>query len=160
MTSGRGLNPIEAQLTYSVIGSFYDVHHELGFGFREYVYSLALERALIAKGHRVEREVAVNLYFRGLFLTRERADMLVDRKLIVENKAGERLPPDATEQLFGYLCATIFEIGLVLHYGREARPYRVICENRDKAHFVRSAGAELEMAKNETIERSPPPQPQ
>jgi GxxExxY protein len=159
MSTGRGFNAIEEQLTYSVIGSFKDVHRELGFGFREYVYSLALERALIAKGHCVEREVAVNVYFRGEFLTRERVDMLVDRKLIVENKAGEKLPPDATLQLFGYLCATIFEIGLVLHYGREARPYRVIYENRFKAHFVRSAAAEREMADAESTELPPPPQP-
>ena len=157
MTSERQLNPIEERLTYSVIGSFYDVHRELGFGFREYVYSLALERALIAKGHQVEREVAVNIYFRGDYLTRERVNMLVDRKLIVENKAGERLPPDSNGQLFGYLCATIFEIGLVLHYGREPRPHRVICENRYKAHFVRSVAAELEMDSRESIERFPPP---
>ena len=105
----------------------------------------ALERALIAKGHRVEREIAVNIFFRGEFLTRERVDMIVDNKLIVETKAGSRLPPDATDQLFGYLCATTFEVGLVLHYGRSARPYRVICENRFKAHFVRSLAAEREM---------------
>ncbi len=81
---------LEEALTHSVIGAFYEVHSELGFGFREYVYSLALERVLIAKGHRVEREVAVNIYFRGAQLTRERVDMLVDGKLMVENKAGER----------------------------------------------------------------------
>jgi GxxExxY protein len=138
MTSTRALSPVEERLTYSVIGSFYDVHRELGFGFREYVYSRALERALIAKGHRVEREVAVRIFFRGRLLTRERVDMVVDQKLIVENKAGERLPPDTTDQLFGYLCASLFEIGLVLHYGREPRPYRVIHENRFKAHFVQS----------------------
>jgi GxxExxY protein len=96
--------------------------------------------------------VAVNIYFRGEYLTRERVDMLVDQKLIVENKAGERLPPDANGQLFGYLCATIFEIGLVLHYGREPRPYRVICENRFKAHFVRSMAAEQEMVDSLSIE--------
>jgi GxxExxY protein len=128
----------EEELTHSVIGAFFEVHSELGFGFREYVYSLALERVLVAKGHRVEREVAVNIYFRGKFLTRERVDMLVDEKLIVENKAGERLRPDSNDQLFGYLCATLFEIGLLLHYGREARPYRVICENRFKAHYLKS----------------------
>ena len=58
--------------------------------------------------------------------------MVVDRKLIVENKAGERLPPDTTDQLSGYLCASLFEVGLVLHYGREPRPYRVIHENRSQ----------------------------
>ena len=56
---------LEEALTRSVIGSFYDVHRELGFGYRELIYALALERALVAKGHRVDREAAVMVYFRG-----------------------------------------------------------------------------------------------
>ena len=34
---------IEEGLSHSVIGAFFDVHHELGFGYREYIYALALE---------------------------------------------------------------------------------------------------------------------
>ena len=40
-------------LTYSVVGAFCDIHRGLGFGFREYLYSLALKlrfsRAQVAK---------------------------------------------------------------------------------------------------------------
>ena len=46
-------------MTASIIDSFFEVHKELGFGFREYIYTRALERLLIANGHKVEREVAV-----------------------------------------------------------------------------------------------------
>jgi GxxExxY protein len=56
---------LEEALTRSVIGAFYDVHRALGFGFREYIYALALERELVARGHRVDREVAVAVYYRG-----------------------------------------------------------------------------------------------
>ena len=34
------------------IDSFFEVHRELGFGFREYLYARALERLLIEKGHK------------------------------------------------------------------------------------------------------------
>jgi len=54
---------LSPELTEAVIGSFYDVHRQLGFGFREYIYDLALERDLVAKGHRVEREVSVMVLF-------------------------------------------------------------------------------------------------
>jgi hypothetical protein len=37
-------------------------------------------------------------------------------------------------QLFSYLCATNLEVGLLLHFGREPKFYRVICENRVKRH--------------------------
>jgi len=56
MTSKREGGLLEEALTRSVIGAFYDVHKKLGFGFREYLYALALERNLVAKGHRVDRE--------------------------------------------------------------------------------------------------------
>jgi hypothetical protein len=51
----------EEALTRSVIGAFYDVHRVLGFGFREHIYALALQRDLLAKGHRVDREAAVTV---------------------------------------------------------------------------------------------------
>ena len=123
---------IEEGLTRSVIGSFYDVHRELGFGYRELIYGLALERALIAKGHRVDRDVAVMVYFRGEPLARQTLDMIVDDKLVLELKSTAHLHPEATRQLFGYLSATNLEVGLLLHFGKEARFYRVIFENKYK----------------------------
>lgn len=123
---------IEEALTRSVIGSFYEVYRQPGFGFRELIYSLALERDLVAKGHRVDREVAVMVYFRGEPLARQTLDMIVDDKLVVELKSTVRLDPGATRQLFGYLSATDLELGLLLHFGKEARFYRVIFENKYK----------------------------
>lgn len=121
----------------SVIGSFYDVHRELGFGFRERIYSLAMERALVAKGHRVAREVDVMVYFRGEPLLRQTIDMIVDEKVVVENKSTERLHPNAYPQLYSYVYSTTIEVGLLLHFGREPKFKRVICENRFKVHYLR-----------------------
>jgi len=123
---------LHGDITASIIDSFFVVHKELGFGFREYVYTRALERLLIAKGHKVEREVAVMVYFRGEPLAYERMDMLVDGAVVIETKAREPLDPDAQEQLFAGLSATNLEVGLVLHFGKKARFYRVFFENRFK----------------------------
>ena len=137
MQAEDGCRLIEAALTRSVIGCFYRVHRELGFGYREYIYALALERELIHAGHRVAREVSVMVYYRGRPLARQTLDLVVDAKLVLEIKAGERLHPGATSQLFSYLCATDLELGLVLHFGREPAFHRVICENRLKQHARR-----------------------
>jgi GxxExxY protein len=123
---------LQGPLTGSILDSFRDVHRELGFGYREYIYALALERDLVAKGHRVDREVAVMVYYRGEPLARQTMDMIVDGKVVIENKASEHLHPMAQLQLFSYLCATDVEVGLLLHFGREATFQRVICENRLK----------------------------
>jgi GxxExxY protein len=132
---------LEKALTRSVIGAFYDVHRALGFGFREHIYALALQRDLIASEHRVDREVAVMVYHRGEPLAGQTLDMIVDEKLILEIKATEHLHPSATLQLFSYLCATNLEVGLLLHFGRAATFQRVICENRFKRHRSASSTA-------------------
>jgi GxxExxY protein len=128
-------------LTRSVIGAFFDLHWSLGFGFREHIYAMALERDLIAKGHRIDREVAVMVYHRGEPLARQILDMIVDEKLVNETKATEQLHPGARRQLFSYLSATTLEVGLLLHFGHEPKFYRVLCENRFKRHKAGSSAS-------------------
>jgi len=123
---------VHGELTSSIIGAMYEVFQELGYGYREYIYALALEQVLTAKGHRVRREVGALVYFRGKPLAKQVFDMVVDDTVIVEIKSTERLPENSTSQLFSYLCATKFEVGLVLHFGREAKAHRVVFENRLK----------------------------
>jgi GxxExxY protein len=86
----------------------------------------------VSSPHRVAREVAVMVYFRGEPLMLQVLDMIVDEKVVVESKSTERLPPTTSAQLFGYLAATKLEVGLILHFGREARAHRVLFENRFK----------------------------
>lgn len=133
-TNGSASLLLEEALTRSLIGLFFDVYNELGFGYRELIYSLALERDLVSKGHRVDREVAVMVHFRGEPLARQTLDMIVGDKLVLELKATAQLEPNATAQLFNYLCATTPELGLLLHFGRKARFHRVVYENRFKRH--------------------------
>src|SRR5438046_7775712 len=126
MTIRRQTGLLEERLTRAVIRSLFDVHGELGFGYREFIYAVALERDLRAKGHQVDREVAVMVYFRGEPLARQTLDMVVDERVIVEIKATERLHQSASPQLFSYLCSTTIEVGMLLHFGREPRFYRVV----------------------------------
>ena len=44
---------LEENLTRSVIGAFFEVYNNLGFGFLEHLYVMALERELMARGHQV-----------------------------------------------------------------------------------------------------------
>jgi GxxExxY protein len=123
---------LEEETTGAIIGAFLTVHAAFGFGYRELIYNLALERELHAMGHQVAREVGVMVHYRGEPLARQTLDMVVDAKVIVESKATEFLPPAADRQLFSYLCSTKLEVGLVLHFGPEPHYHRVICENRFK----------------------------
>lgn len=117
---------IEEELTKSIIGGFYSVYRALGFGFVEHIYSAALERELTHRGHRVGREVLVPVYYGGELAAYQRLDMLVDDRVVIENKTGERLSPMAERQLFNYLRCTNLEIGLLFHFGHEPKFHRVV----------------------------------
>ena len=95
------------------------------YGFLEHVYALALERELVARGHHVGREVSVNISYKGIILTAQRLDFVVDGKVIVENKSTQLLPPFTARQLYNYLRATNLKVGLLLHVGPEAKFYRL-----------------------------------
>jgi GxxExxY protein len=120
---------LEEEITRSIIGAFFTVYNTLGFGFLEHIYVMALERELIARGHQVAREVSVQVIYKGEVLSNQRIDMIVDGKVIIEAKAGAELPQYARHQLCNYLKATNFEVGLLLHFGANARIYREIRSN-------------------------------
>ena len=131
---------IHESLTAAVIGAFFDVYNELGPGLPEHVHVLALERELVSRGHRVEREVSVPVFYKGRELMTFRIDMLVDGCLVVEAKATDALHPSALRQLYTYLKVTAYEVGLLLHFGPEAKFYRVVSFNEQKRHAEPRSG--------------------
>src|SRR5690242_13367448 len=116
---------LDERLTYSVIGGFYAVYNELGFGFLEHIYKRALELEFIARVHRVAREVDVRVHYKGNEIGWQRLDFVVDGILVIEVKSTRMLEPNATRQLFNYLKATDLRAGLLLHFGPKANVYRV-----------------------------------
>jgi GxxExxY protein len=122
-------NLVEREITRSIIGAFFEVYNTLGFGFLEYHYVMALERELIARGHRVDREVCVTVWYKGEELGQHRLDMIVDGKVVVETKSTYVLPRCAQRQVLNYLRATTLEVGLLLHFGPEAKFYRCVCRH-------------------------------
>jgi GxxExxY protein len=123
MTSGR---LIHESLTRSIIGAFFEVYRSLGFGFLEHVYVASLTLELDRRGHEVAREVSVPIFFKDEEVARQRLDMIVDGKVVIETKSTEVLHPAAVRQLTSYLSSTNLEVGLLLHFGLEAKFVRVV----------------------------------
>jgi GxxExxY protein len=139
MTIRRIVGLADETLTRSIIAAFFEVYNTLGYGFLESVYAEALTRELRRRGHRVEREVLVKVWFKGQLIARQRVDMLVDGRVIVETKAGLTLPITGSKQLYNYLRGTDKEVGLLLHFGPEPKFYREYCPNSRKSRSDASA---------------------
>ena len=117
---------IHHEITKSVISAFYEVYNTLGFGFLEHIYALALEYELRQRGHNVGREVWVVIDYKGFELGRQRIDLIVDEKVVVEVKSTASLPAAAGRQLYNYLHCTHLDVGLLLHFGPKAEFQRIV----------------------------------
>ena len=91
-TMGR-LGLYEEALTESAIGAFFDVYKTLGFGFLENVYVNALQYELVERGHKVALQFGVCVSYKGREIARQRLDLVVDNKLVIEIKSAYDLHP-------------------------------------------------------------------
>ena len=99
-----------------VIGAALEVHHVLGPGFLESVYEDALAIELELCGISFERQKIVSVSYKGRQIGEGRSDFLVERSLIVELKAADRLLPVHQAQVLSYLKATGCRLGLLINF--------------------------------------------
>jgi GxxExxY protein len=126
------------ELTEIIIGVFYEVYNELGFGFLESVYEDAMVIALEEKGLKVEQQVPIPVWFRGRSLGKFEADLIVERAVIIELKAVSQLIEAHIAQLMHYLRATEIEVGLVMNFGLRPEFKRRAFENARKKTHIQS----------------------
>src|SRR4051794_37296816 len=104
-------------LTDKIIGTFYEVYNELGYGFLESVYEKALCIALREKGFEVHPQITIPVFFRGNVIGDFAADALVNKLVLLELKSARSMDQAFVAQLLNYLKATEIEVGLVLNFG-------------------------------------------
>jgi GxxExxY protein len=115
-------NLMYAELTYCIIGAAQEVHRELGPGYLESVYEDALCHELALAGIGFRRQVDLDVHYKDVvFKNRFCADLLVDEKVLVENKAIRNLTPQDEGQLINYLKTTGLRIGLLFNFGGTGR---------------------------------------
>lgn len=105
------------ELTSKVIGGAIEVHRELGPGLLEKAYLQAMEHELRLREMQVEKEYLVHATYKGQELgVTYRVDLLVERRLVVELKAIERVMPVHRAQVRSYLHWTGNSLGLILNF--------------------------------------------
>jgi GxxExxY protein len=123
---------LHENVTKVVIGAFYAVYNDLGYGFLEKVYENALTHKLGTLGLSVRQQAPIKVYYEGKLVGEYYADLLVESCTIVELKTLDRIEPPHTAQLLNYLKATEIEVGLLLNFGPEPQIKRQILTNDRK----------------------------
>lgn len=127
-------------LTRSIIGAFYEVYNQLGYGFLEQVYARARAEAGRTKPPGPARVPAPCLV-QGDRVGTCRADMVVDEMILVETKSTFTLHDSSQRQLLNYLTAAGLDIGFIMHFGPQPRFRRLIRSDLIPGARRRDAGS-------------------
>ena len=121
-----------SEITGKVLGAFFQVYKELGYGFSEKVYENALAILLRELGLTVEQQVSITVYFQGQIVGEYIADLIVNGVVLLELKAVRNLIDQHSAQTLNYLKATKIEVGLLLNFGPKAEYKRKVYDNERK----------------------------
>jgi GxxExxY protein len=103
-------------LSYKIVGILYDVYNELGSGHREYVYERAIASEFRKSGIKFAEQVPANLTYKGGIIGQYRFDFLVEGKIVLELKQGDRFSRKNFEQVTGYLQLKNLPLGILANF--------------------------------------------
>lgn len=104
--------------SYAIRGAVFEVYRVLGLGFLEAVYQESLALELERRQIPFQAQVELPLAYKGQpLLQTYRADFICYAKVIVEIKAIKDIGDEHRAQVFNYLKATNFRLGLLVNFG-------------------------------------------
>jgi GxxExxY protein len=96
----------------------YRLHCETGPGLLESVYEVVLAKMLADQGIHVERQTPIPIQLMGATFTEGfRADLLLNKTLLIELKSVEKLQRVHSKQTLTYLRLLDLPLGLLINFG-------------------------------------------
>ena len=107
----------ENEIAKIIVNISFKIHTQLGPGLFESVYEEILYYELQNKGLRVERQKVIPVIWNGIKMEQGfRADLIVEKKVIIEIKSVEAIAPVHQKQLLTYLKLTGLKLGLLINF--------------------------------------------
>jgi GxxExxY protein len=107
----------ENELGSIVVALCFKIHRKYGPGLFESVYEEILCYELKKAGLSIKRQHYVALVHEDLFIPCAfRADVIVEDKLLIENKSVDDLPKHSYKQVFTYLKLTEIKLGYLINF--------------------------------------------
>ena len=108
----------ENEIGTIIVDAAITMHRELGPGLLESVYEVVLAYELEQRGLSVKRQMPIPIRYKDMtFDEAFRADIVVDKKVIVELKSVEQISEAHKKQVQTYLRLTGCKLGFLLNFG-------------------------------------------
>ena len=101
-----------------ITGIAMKVHTKYHAGLLESAYEAAFKYLLEQQGYKVERQVALPIYWDDIQLDQTyRMDLVINDNIIIELKAVNFVDKDHRKQLFNYMNLTHMPYGMLINFG-------------------------------------------
>lgn len=107
---------IYPELSYQIIGILFDVYNQLGHGLSEKIYQRAVALALKNSSLKFCEQVYAPLIYNGQKVGNNFFDFLVEEKVVLELKKGDRFVKGHIDQLFQYLVTSKLKLGILAYF--------------------------------------------
>ncbi|MBI2966362.1 MAG: GxxExxY protein [Bacteroidetes bacterium] len=117
---------IYPELCYQIIGILFEVYNQLGYGHSEKVYQKAVAVALKKAGLKFVEQIFYPILFNGTKISGGRFDFLIEDKIVLEIKKGDRFAKGHIDQLYGYLVNSKLKLGILAYFAPRNLHYKRI----------------------------------
>jgi len=122
---------VEPELSYKIVGVCFRVENDLGPGLHEKYYQKGMAEGFREEAIPFREQVPVPLTFSGKVIGRYFLDFVVDDKIVVELKKGNRINRRHAEQVLAYLQSMNFPLGILVYFGSDGVTFKRIVNIRN-----------------------------
>jgi len=112
-------NLIYPELSYKLLGIAYSVHNKLGGGLREKTYENAMQIAFENEKVGYLKQANLPIRYANIKVGNRFVDFLVEDKVVLELKSGERFGKSNLNQVNEYLKTNRLKLAIIINFGLE-----------------------------------------
>ena len=114
------------EMSKRIMGAAFNVSNSLGCGFLEKVYENALVVELTDSGLQCEQQVPYKIYYKQREVGTYVADIVVDRRVLLELKAVDKITAVHRAQAINYLKASGLKLAIIMNFAKPRLEYERI----------------------------------
>jgi len=136
------------ELSYEIVGCAFDVFNSIGSGHPEKYYQKALAKALSDKGVVFAEQQYSPLKFKDKVVGKNFIDFVIEDKIVVEIKKGERYSKANIDQVVNYLRTANLKLAILINFGKEGVMFkRIVNINQPIMNQYENTNSEWEKPK-------------
>jgi GxxExxY protein len=114
------------EMSYQIIGILFEVYNELGYGYQEKYYQRAISARLKEMNFSFKEQIPVKINFQRNEIGTYFLDFIIDNKIAIEIKKGDKFLKTNIDQLYAYLKASGLKLGILVNFTKKGSQFKKI----------------------------------